>query len=140
MRRTEKREDHRDAEAVDWDAGAGGLAEEAGGVAVERKRVEGSGGAVDVRGADPIISASSRSYDKPIHRDPPAEKILVTINAFVKSGSTLIPMFFIAITYGLLAPVPVSPASRSPVSVGSLEGRMMPTQRAPMMKKMPKRQ
>lgn len=121
VRRTEKREHHGDAEAVDWDAGAGGFTQEAGCVAVEGERIQGSGGAVDVRVSySDNQCSSSRLYEKCMHRDPPAEKILVTINAFVKSGSTLIPMFFIAITYGLLAPVPVSPASRSPVSVGSL--------------------
>lgn len=69
----------------------------------------------------------------------PAEKIDVTINAFVRSGKTEMPIFFIAITYGLLAPVPVSPASSKPASVGSLYGRMMPTQSAPIMKKRPNR-
>lgn len=44
----EEWEDHGDAEAVDWDAGAGGLLEEAGGVTIEGERVERTGCAVDV--------------------------------------------------------------------------------------------
>jgi hypothetical protein len=70
----------------------------------------------------------------------PAEKMEVTMSAFVKSGSTLRPMFFIAITYGELAPVPVSAASNNLTSVGSSYGRIMPTQSAPIIKKRPNRQ
>lgn len=73
--------------------------------------------------------------------DVPAEKIDVAISALVRSGKTLIPIFFIAITYGLLAPVDV-PTSESNMllRVWSLYGRTMPTQSAPMMKNSPKRQ
>ena len=69
----------------------------------------------------------------------PAEKILVTISAFVKSGNTPMPMLFIAMTYGLLAPVPVSPASSKPTNVGSFDGSIIPTHKAPTMKNRPNR-
>ena len=62
------------------------------------------------------------------------------MSALVRSGKTVMPMFFIAITYGLAAPVSVPDESRTALSVGSLYGRMMPTQSEPRMKKRPKRQ
>jgi hypothetical protein len=71
----------------------------------------------------------------------PAEKMEVTIRALVKSGKTPMPMFFIAITYGLEAPVPApSPSPNNMLyNVGSSYGRMIPTHSAPMMKKSPNR-
>jgi hypothetical protein len=106
-------------------------------VTVHGERVEGAGCAVDVGIACDVLVLVVWLVEKGMA--VPAEKMEVTIKAFVRSGRTEMPMFFMAMTYGLEAPVPVSPPSSNAFRVGSLDGRMMPTHNAPMMKKSPKR-